>query len=173
MSRGGVNKRLDDAEEATLVLYCWRLIMLGDNPGRKDIEAAANSILRAAGKKKVSKPWLTRWLNNHKALLKPRTSKPLAAERKAAHEEADILEHFRKFDSTMKEYYIKKTNCWNFDETGWRIGILNGRLVFTFPDVSAVYMEDLDTRETLTSIEACNAAGEYAPSMLILLGIEL
>ncbi|PVH69795.1 hypothetical protein DL98DRAFT_438275, partial [Cadophora sp. DSE1049] len=61
-SRGGRNKRLDDAEEATLVLYCQRLIKLGDNPGRKDIEAAANSILRAAGKRKVSKPWLTRWL---------------------------------------------------------------------------------------------------------------
>ncbi|PVH69796.1 hypothetical protein DL98DRAFT_392445, partial [Cadophora sp. DSE1049] len=100
-------------------------------------------------------------------------SKPLAAERKAAHEEEDILAHFRKFETTVKEYHIKKRNCWNFDETGWRIGILNGRLVFTFPDVSAVYIEDPDTRESLTSIEACNTAGDYAPGMLILPGQEL
>ena len=109
-SRGGKNKRLDDAEEATLVLYCQRLIMLRDNPGRRDIEAAANSILRAAGKRKVSKPWLTRWLNNHKGLLKPRVSKHLAAERKAAHGEEDILNYFRKFQSTINEYNIKKRN---------------------------------------------------------------
>jgi hypothetical protein len=42
--------------------------------------------------------------------------------------------------------------------------------VFTFPDVSAVYMVDLDTRESLTLIEAINVEGDTAPAMLILLG---
>ncbi|KAH9205267.1 hypothetical protein DL95DRAFT_491851 [Leptodontidium sp. 2 PMI_412] len=59
-SRGGKNKKLNDDEEATLVLYYKRLILYRENPGRKEIEAAANSILRAAGKKKVSKLWLSR-----------------------------------------------------------------------------------------------------------------
>ena len=43
---------------------------------------------------------------------------------------------------------------------GWRIGYLKGRLVFTFPEVSVVYMSDPDTRESLTSLEAINAAGD-------------
>jgi hypothetical protein len=34
-------------------------------------------------------------------------------------------------------------------------------------------MSDLDTRESITSIEAINAAGEAAPLMLILLGVVL
>jgi hypothetical protein len=70
----------------------------------------------------------------------------------------------------MREYNIKPENCWNFDETGWRIGCLGGRLVFTFPDVSAIYMADPDTRESLTTIEAINVMGDYAPAMIILPG---
>jgi hypothetical protein len=44
---------------------------------------------------------------------------------------------------------------------------LGRRLVFTFPDISAVYMADPDTQETLTSIEAINAA-DAIPGFLIL-----
>jgi hypothetical protein len=50
---------------------------------------------------------------------------------------------------------------------------LGGRLVFTFPDVLAVYIADPDTRETFTSIECINVAGQAAPRMLILLGVTL
>jgi hypothetical protein len=47
---------------------------------------------------------------------------------------------------------------------------LKGRLVFTFLDVVAVYMSDPDIRESLTRLEAINAAGEVALAMLILPG---
>jgi hypothetical protein len=42
--------------------------------------------------------------------------------------------------------------------------------VFTFPNVSAVYMADLDTRESLTLIEAINAEGDATPAILIFPG---
>ena len=42
------------------------------------------------------------------------------------------------------------------------------RLVFTFLEISAVYMADPDTRETLTSIKAINAVGDAIPGFLIL-----
>ena len=71
-SRGGRNKKLADDEEATLKRYCERCILAGEPPEKKHIEAAANSILRAAGKRRVSKSWLSRWIKKHKDLLKPR-----------------------------------------------------------------------------------------------------
>jgi hypothetical protein len=86
LSRGGKNKNIADKEEETLKLYYTCCILVGDPLERKYIEAAANSILRAVGKKSVSKPWLSRWLKRHKDFLKPRFSKPLAVERKASHE---------------------------------------------------------------------------------------
>ena len=39
-----------------------------------------------------------------------------------------------------------------------------------FPEVSVVYISDPDMREFLTLLEAINAAGDTAPSILILLG---
>jgi hypothetical protein len=90
VSRRGRNNRLDSAKDEALKLYYKRCILAGTNPERRYIKAAANSILRTAGKPLVLKPWLTRWLNRNKAFLKPRYSKPLAVERKAVHEWTDI-----------------------------------------------------------------------------------
>ena len=59
-SRGGKNKRLADEEEATLVRYYERRILANDPLEREHIVAATNSILRTAGKKRVSKPWISR-----------------------------------------------------------------------------------------------------------------
>jgi hypothetical protein len=42
--------------------------------------------------------------------------------------------------------------------------------VFTFPNVSTVYIVDLDIRESLTLIEAINVEGDTTPAILILLG---
>lgn len=46
--------------------------------------------------------------------------------------------------------------------------MLGGRLVFTFPSISAVYISDPDIRESLTTIEAINTEGGRAPSFMIL-----
>jgi hypothetical protein len=98
--------------------------------------------------------------------LHKRKTKPLHAERKAVHEVEDIEAHFRRFEAAKKEYNIKDENIWNADETG----CLNGRVVFTFPDVSAVYMSSPETRESVTSIECISATGSYIPGFLILPG---
>ena len=50
---------------------------------------------------------------------------------------------------------------------------MKGRIVFTFPDVTAVYISDPDTRELMTGLEAINTAGDTAPVMLILPGLIL
>jgi hypothetical protein len=55
-SRGGKNKRLIGEEEAALIHYYKRRILYNDPLDREYIVATANSILRAAGKKRVSKP---------------------------------------------------------------------------------------------------------------------
>jgi hypothetical protein len=59
-TRGGKNKKLVDKEEAILILYYERCIKVGRPLERPYIVAAANTILRAAGKKPVSKPWISR-----------------------------------------------------------------------------------------------------------------
>ena len=154
-------------------LYCERFIMTGCPPERSHSNAAANSILRAIGQRPVSRPWLSRWLKANKHFLRPRRSKPLAAERKAVHEQEETHNYFRRFEKAIREYNIKKENCWNCNKTGWRIGCLGGRLVSIFPETSAVYMLDPNTRESVTSMEYISVVGGVIPSMLILSGITL
>ncbi|KAH7348668.1 hypothetical protein BKA65DRAFT_398285, partial [Rhexocercosporidium sp. MPI-PUGE-AT-0058] len=61
-------------------------------------------------------------------------------------------------------------DVWNFDKVGFRIGCLRGRLVIVPADVKAVYLVDLDNRESITSLECVSAAGKYIESFLILKG---
>jgi hypothetical protein len=68
------------------------------------------------------------------------------------------------------EHKIKQSNCWNFDETGFRIGCLGSRIVFTFEYIKAVYLSDPDLRETITFVESVNGDGTAAMPMLILPG---
>jgi hypothetical protein len=67
-----------------------------------------------------------------------------------------------------KGYNIKDKNIYNIDEIEWRVGCLNRRIVFIFPDISAVYMVSLETRESITSIEYISATSSYIPGFLIL-----
>ena len=97
-------------------------------------------------------------------------TKPLYTEQKAIHEAEDIEAHFRRFEIAKKKYNIKDENIYNADETGWRVGCLNGHVVFTFPDVSAVYIASLETRESVTSIECISTTSSYIPGFLILPG---
>jgi hypothetical protein len=50
---------------------------------------------------------------------------------------------------------------------------LQGRIVFTFLDVTAVYISDPNVREIYTGLEAISSGGRKAPSMLIFLGTKL
>jgi hypothetical protein len=85
----------------------------------------------------------------------------------------EIRAHFRKFKEAKDKYEILPDNTWNFDETGWRIKCLQGRIVFTFPNVAAVYMFDLNVREMCTGLEAISSGRRKASSMLILLRTKL
>jgi hypothetical protein len=59
---------------------------------------------------------------------------------------------------------------YNIDETGFRIGVINGRTVITHLNTKAVYLSDPDNREPLTAVETVCADGSTIPPMLILKG---
>jgi hypothetical protein len=83
-----------------------------------------------------------------------RKRQELAAERKAAH---------RKEGIDLSDVY-------NMDETGFRIGVIAGRIVITHLLTKAVYWAGLDNRESLTAVETVCADGATIPLMLILKG---
>jgi hypothetical protein len=50
---------------------------------------------------------------------------------------------------------------------------LKGYIIFTFPNITAVYISDPDTRESITGLEAINTTSNTVPVMLILPGLIL
>jgi hypothetical protein len=56
------------------------------------------------------------------------------------------------------------------DETGFRIGILNRKIVIIYLNTKAIYLVDPDNRESLTIIETVSTRGEVIILFLILKG---
>jgi len=56
------------------------------------------------------------------------------------------------------------------DETGFRIGVLNGKIVIIHLNTKAVYLADPDNRKSLTAIETVSAGGKAIIPFLILKG---
>jgi hypothetical protein len=54
------------------------------------------------------------------------------------------------------------------DETGFRISILNRKIVIIYLNTKAIYLVDPDNRESLTIIETISARGEVIILFLIL-----
>jgi len=94
----------------------------------------------------------------------------LAAERKAIHDLDDFEAHFRDFLKAIIYYGIAQADVYNMDETGFRIGCLNGRIVITHASTKAVYLADPEVRDWVTTIETISASGTTIPAMIILAG---
>jgi hypothetical protein len=54
------------------------------------------------------------------------------------------------------------------DETGFRISVLNGKIIIIYLNTKAIYLADPDNRELLTIIETISARGEVIILFLIL-----
>ena len=65
--------------------------------------------------------WTRRFMNRHQ--IKKVKQKPLEVARKEAHSPDSIRAWFEKFKHVYIEYDISRSNLWNFDETGFRIGV--------------------------------------------------
>jgi DDE superfamily endonuclease len=170
LNRGGRNARLNAFEDEALKRYMDFLCRIGMPPDKRAIVKAANLLLEDRGEARVSKDWGRRWLLRNKEYYKNIRSKTLHAERKAIHHTEEIELHFRQFNEMMVTYDIEQNDVWNFDEIGFRIGCLRGRMVIVPADVKAIYLADPDNRESITALECCSAGGRSIAPFLILKG---
>jgi hypothetical protein len=170
-TKGGNNKALNCDQEHALRQYLDFLINCGHQGTKIHIKLAANSILRATGStRQLDLQWARRWFLRHKAWYKTIRAKTLAVERKAAHRKEDLELHFKEFSDAIMKYGIESADIYNMDETGFRIGVIAGRVVITHLSTKAVYLADPDNRESITAVKTVCADCSTIPPMLILKG---
>jgi hypothetical protein len=118
----------------------------------------------------VTRVWAQRWFKRNKAWFKTLRAKTLAQERKAANRKEVLEEHFKEYYRALEKWGICFEDVWNMDETGFRISVLNGKIVITHLNMKAIYLANSDNRESLTMIETMSAGGEAITPFLILKG---
>ncbi len=83
-----------------------------------------------------------------------------------------MMEYFETYKAVVDEFEIQPEDQWNFDETGYRIGMQREDWIISVDVVQRIYSKCPDNRESLTAIECINGVGRDISPMLILTGIQ-
>jgi hypothetical protein len=175
-TKGGQNANLSLVQDEALMDFIDYLISIGHQASKKHIILAGNAILkadRATRDTPLDSQWAKRWFIRHKKWYKTIRTRSLCFERKAAHNIEDVYKHFKDFEAICQRYGIDPADIYNMDETGFRIGCLEGRIVITHIETKAVFLVDPDNRDYITSVETICGDGTAIPPLVILKGTVL
>jgi hypothetical protein len=172
---GGAGRSLSDAQELALCQIIEREEADGTHLRHWQVQNRANWILaldnpNVTEPPTVGKNWPSRFLQRHPQFEK-RASHPLKNERKWSHDVESLGGWFERFRKAMQDFGIQKQDVWNFDETGFRVGIGGKQLVIVTRYSNAkIFHGDADDREHLTSGEFISAGGRSIPPFVIMKG---
>jgi len=177
--RGAANRLLTESEELAICLYLKRLDTIGTAARVPMVTSCANLILQQRTGPtgladnqtpiKVGRTWTARFLERHPEFY-IRKQKTLDFKRKMAHNPSDLCQWFEQYKSTCDKNGIQSTDIYNFDETGFRIGIGKDQWIITQDPDRQSYLASSSNRELVTSCETIGGDGYVLPPMLILPG---
>jgi hypothetical protein len=75
----------------------------------------------------------------------------MSASRLAAHIVEEVEDHFKSFKKCKEYWGIQDEDIYNFDETGFQIGVTSGEKVIVPKDTTVVYSADPENKELITS----------------------
>ncbi|KAI0992429.1 hypothetical protein K3495_g15756, partial [Podosphaera aphanis] len=160
-----------EPEDQALQDYLLLLHYAGTPANLLELEKAANRLLFFKGKGEiVSARWSTRWMKYHARFWKQLRDKPMAAKRREAYLKEDIEHHFAEFARCVVKVGIQADDIYNFDETGFQVGVVAGEKVLVPEDSEAAYVSDPDNRELVTVVATIGATGRLVPPIIIFKG---
>ena len=178
IERPPTNRKLSSEEEVAVCRYLKRLDEIGTSARPQMVTDCANSVLRRNHTSDnsnlpspiVSSAWTHRFLERHSEFY-IRKEKTLEQERKKAHDPDTILDWFRRFRRLCEEKGILLKDIYNFDETGFRVGVGRDQWIITLDPARQSYSPSTTSRELVTSCEVISGDGHVLPPMVILPGI--
>ena len=118
----------------------------------------------------VSENWTRRYLDCNPQFYKKK-QKPLAIERKNAHNEDNFKDYFVKYKGIRIDKGITDEDTLNMDETEFRAGCGRAHWIITLGPDKPLLLTAPDNRKYITSVESISGGGKAIPPMLILCGI--
>ena len=166
------NRKLTETEENALIQWIVDLSERGHPVRILHIEHMANQLLseRVGPGSTVGKSWAQRFVTRNDQIRTIRYRK-YDYERALCEDPEKIREWFDLVRNTINKYGITSADMWNFDETGFQMGVLGSATVVTKADSDRrqSYIQ-AGNREWVTTIEAINAEGQAIPPMIIFKG---
>jgi hypothetical protein len=161
---------LTPIEEEVLIQYILDLDSRGFAPRLASVEDMANLLLKLREKKRVGKLWAHRFVQRQPA-LKTRFNRVYDFQRALCEDPRLIGGWFQLVENMQAKYGIQDGDFYNFDETGFMMGVISPAMVVTRADRrgrgKAVQPGN---REWATAIACINAEGWSVPPFLVVKG---
>jgi hypothetical protein len=176
-SRPSGTLKLNTSQNYVLREYIRYLDSLGVPPHIPHVVHCANTILRADhdgddNPPTVDNRWARAWLRREPDIY-VRRQRHLELNRRLSHDVDTIRTWYEGFHNLVVQYGVDAADIWNFDETGFRIGIGKDQWILTFHPFKRHFLAAPDNRESLTLIEAVSGAGSVIPPFIIISGSQL
>ena len=135
-----------------------------------DILLSARAGSPANASPTVGENWVRKFVNRHKQLQSKYTRK-YDYQRALCEDPKAIGDWFRLVENTRAKYGIPDEDVYNFDETGFQMGVIGTAKVVTGSQrAGKALITQPGNREWVTAVEAINANGWALPPMIIFAG---
>ncbi|CAN5189596.1 hypothetical protein BH09PAT2_BH09PAT2_11550 [soil metagenome] len=169
--RRPANNKLTELEEKVIVNHIFDLDSRGFSPRLADVEDMANYLLKTRRAKRVGKCWAQRFVARCSE-LKTRFNRVYDFQRALCEDPELIGAWFRLVENMRAKYGVVDSDFYNFDETGFMMGMITPGMVVTRADrrgrVKAVQPGN---REWATAIVCINGEGWSIPPFLVVQGV--
>ena len=167
-------RKLSPIEEQSLVQWILDLDRRGFPPHIIDVRRMADTLLTARGQNPppapVGKNWVSRFIQSRPE-LQTKWSRRLNSQRANSEDPIVITAWFKLVEETRQTYGVLDQDIYNFDETGFAMGVAATSKVVTSSDrIGRAVVIQPGNREWVTAIECINASGWSLPPFIILSG---
>ena len=157
-------------EEEVLLRNILQLCAQGQHPQRAAVEEMANTMLRTkqpSKRQKVGTKWVANFVKRHSELSSVYNRK-LDYQRAQCEDPKLVSSWFKLVGDTIAQYGVVDEDIYNFDETGFQMGVIStSKVITTSERKGRPRTTQLGNREWVTAIEAVNAKGWAIPAFII------
>jgi hypothetical protein len=164
------SRKLTDLEEEVLVQEILDLDSRAFPPRLSGVEDMANRLLTDRNASRVGPRWASRFVARQPQ-LRTRFTRGYDYQRAHCEDPAIIGDWFRLVRNVVAKHGILESDIWNFDETGFMMGVISSAMVVTTSDGRGkAKMMQPGNREWATVIQGVNSGGWAIPPFIIVAG---
>jgi hypothetical protein len=162
------SRKLTDSEERAIVQYILELGTRAFPPRLRGVEDMANQLLRVRNAPPVGKLWAHNFIQRQPE-LRIRYARRYDYKRAQCENPKAIREWFALVRNVTAKYGVLDDDTYNFDETGFLMGLIFPGMVVTSSDgFGKAKLAQPGNREWATVIQGVNARGWAIPPFIIL-----